>query len=571
MELRNTIFKYWNIIAEFVKKHSEIFTVLGLGIIFYFIFFHGIGTYSLMDVDETRYVAMARDMFQSKDFLTLYLNGDFFFEKPPLYFWQECLSFALWGGKVNEFTARFPVALLGFLFSFIVYFTCRKRINRRFGVITSLILATSLEFIMLAKYAILDIVLTFYIGLALVCYFQVYFCQENHKKFYWWAFYGFTGLAVMAKGIPGIAIPFGTVFFTAIMAKKFKEIFKPLYLIPGMLLFLLIVLPWHIIMFKIHNPLFFFFFFIKHHLHRFLNTANNEIGRKQPFYYYFMIILWGFIPWIFSMIAIFIDKIINWKKQNYIEKIKTFNFDSLDNVHKMLALCWVAVLWIIIFFTSSTTKLATYILPVYYPLALITALVWKDYVEKKDHEKPINISVKIFGLFSVAAGIAAMFTPLYLPAQLEDDIAEIRWFSLICLLVLGVGTLLFVKYKKYIGVFVFYVLFMTVVSAFATEEFFEVDYRFGQQDLVSFAKYAKDNDYTISANGMNRKYSLLFYNDEEVDYNPQDIDIKAIQRDLQRKNNIVIVKNKYMGKLKGKIKYKVVKKGRRYTMIMDVK
>lgn len=571
MELRNTIFKYWNIIAEFVKKHSEIFTVLGLGIIFYFIFFHGIGTYSLMDVDETRYVAMARDMFQSKDFLTLYLNGDFFFEKPPLYFWQECLSFALWGGKVNEFTARFPVALLGFLFSFIVYFTCRKRINRRFGVITSLILATSLEFIMLAKYAILDIVLTFYIGLALVCYFQVYFCQENHKKFYWWAFYGFTGLAVMAKGIPGIAIPFGTVFFTAIMAKKFKEIFKPLYLIPGMLLFLLIVLPWHIIMFKIHNPLFFNEYIIKHHLHRFLNTANNEIGRKQPFYYYFMIILWGFIPWIFSMIAIFIDKIINWKKQNYIEKIKTFNFDSLDNVHKMLALCWVAVLWIIIFFTSSTTKLATYILPVYYPLALITALVWKDYVEKKDHEKPINISVKIFGWFSVIAGIAAMFTPLYLPAQLEDDIAEIRWFSLICLLVLGVGTLLFVKYKKYIGVFVFYVLFMTVVSAFATEEFFEVDYRFGQQDLVSFAKYAKDNDYTISANGMNRKYSLLFYNDEEVDYNPQDIDIKAIQRDLQRKNNIVIVKNKYMGKLKGKIKYKVVKKGRRYTMIMDVK
>ncbi len=571
MELKNTIFKYWNIIAEFVKKHSEIFTVLGLGIIFYFIFFHGIGTYSLMDVDETRYVAMARDMFHSKNFLTLYLNGEYFFEKPPLYFWQECLSFALWGGKVNEFTARFPVALLGFLFSFIVYFTCRKRINRRFGVITSLILATSLEFIMLAKYAILDIVLTFYIGLALVCYFQVYFCQENHKKFYWWAFYGFTGLAVMAKGIPGIAIPFGTVFFTAIMAKKFKEIFKPLYLIPGMLLFLLIVLPWHIIMFKIHNPLFFNEYIIKHHLHRFLNTANNEIGRKQPFYYYFMIILWGFIPWIFSMIAVFVDKVVNWKKQNYIEKIKTFNFDSLDNVHKMLALCWVSVLWIIIFFTSSTTKLATYILPVYYPLALITALVWKDYVEKKEHEKPINISVKIFGWFSVIAGIAAMFTPLYLPAQLEDDIAEIRWFSLICLLVLGVGTLLFVKYKKYIGVFVFYVLFMTVVSAFATEEFFEVDYRFGQQDLVSFAKYAKDNDYTISANGMNRKYSLLFYNDEEVDYNPQDIDIKAIQRDLQRKNNIVIVKNKYMGKLKGKIKYKVVKKGRRYTMIMGVK
>ena len=572
MELRLKILYFWNILVGFIKKHSEIFTVLGLGIIFYFIFFHGIGTYSLMDVDETRYVAMSRDMFHSKDFLTLYLNGQYFFEKPPLYFWQECLSFALWGGKVNEFTARFPVALLGFLFSFIVYFTCRKRINRRFGVFTSLILATSLEFIMLAKYAILDIVLTFYIGLALVCYFQVYFCQDNHKKFYWWAFYAFTGLAVMAKGIPGIAIPFGTVFFTSIMAKKFKDIFKPLYLIPGMLLFLLIVLPWHIIMFKIHNPLFFDEYIIKHHLHRFLNTTNNEIGRKQPFYYYFIMILWGFIPWVFSMIAVFVDKIKNWKKQNYIEKIKTFNFDSLDNVHKMLALCWVAVLWIMIFFTSSSTKLATYILPVYYPLALITALMWKDYVEKKEHEKPINISVKIFGWFSVIAGIAAMFTPFYLPAQLEDDIAEIRWFSLICLLVLGIGTLLFVKYKKYIGVFVFYVLFMTVVSAFATEEFFEVDYRFGQQDLVNFAKYAKEKDYTISSFGMDRKYSLLYYNDEIVDYNTNSkVNVKGVAEDLKKEDNVVILKNKEMYLIKGNVPYKVVKKGRRYTMIMGVK
>jgi len=572
MELRLKVLSFWNILVNFIKKNSEIFTVLGLGIIFYFIFFHGIGTYSLMDVDETRYVAMSRDMFHSKDFLTLYLNGQYFFEKPPLYFWQECLSFALWGGKVNEFTARFPVALLGFLFSFIVYFTCRKRINRRFGVFTSLILATSLEFIMLAKYAILDIVLTFYIGLALVCYFQVYFCQDNHKKFYWWAFYAFTGLAVMAKGIPGIAIPFGTVFFTAIMAKKFKDIFKPLYLIPGMLLFLLIVLPWHIIMFKIHNPLFFDEYIIKHHLHRFLNTANNEIGRKQPFYYYFIIILWGFIPWVFSMIAVFVDKIKNWKKQNYIEKFKTFNFDSLDNVHKMLALCWVAVLWIMIFFTSSSTKLATYILPVYYPLALITALIWKDYVDKKEHEKPINISVKIFGWFSVIAGIAAMFTPFYLPAQLEDDIAEIRWFSLICLLVLGIGTLLFVKYKKYIGVFVFYVLFMTVVSAFATEEFFEVDYRFGQQDLVNFAKYAKEKDYTISSFGMDRKYSLLYYNDEIVDYNTNsNVNVERVAEDLKKEDNVVILKNKEMYLIKGNIPYRVVKKGRRYTMIMGVK
>lgn len=553
-------------IIEIYSKHPEIYTVLGLALLFYFIFFYGIGTYSLMDVDETRYVAMSRDMFNSKDFLTLYLNGQYFFEKPPLYFWQECLSFAIFG-KINEWTARFPVALLGFLFSMFVYATSRKRINKRFGVFTSLIIATSLEFIVLAKYAILDIVLTFYIGLALLAYFQVFFCNEEHKKYYWWAFYLFSGLAVMAKGIPGVAIPFGTVFFASIMAKKFKEIFKPVYIIPGMLIFLIIVLPWHIIMLCKHNPLFFNEYIVKHHLHRFLNTANNEIGRKQPFYYYFGVLLWGFIPWVFSIIAVGINKIINWSKQHYVEKVQKFDFDSLDNVHKMLALCWVTIIWIMLFYTSSTTKLATYILPIYYPLAIVTGLMWQDYVDKKKHEKPINISVKIVSWLCIIAGIIAMFTPLYLPAQLNHDIAETRWFSLICLIVYGTVSLLCVKYKKYLGIFIINVMLMTVVSAFSTEEFFEIDYKFGQKDLVEFAKYAKKHDYTISGNGMNRKYSLLYYNDEKVDYNPEELNLKAISKDLKKKNNVVIILNRRMPDIKDKLDYEVIKTGRRYTMI----
>ena len=73
------------LIKNYYNKYPEIFTILVLFIIFYFLFFFNIGNYDLMDVDETRYAAMARDMFQSKDFLTLYLNGEYFFEKPPLY------------------------------------------------------------------------------------------------------------------------------------------------------------------------------------------------------------------------------------------------------------------------------------------------------------------------------------------------------------------------------------------------------------------------------------------------------------------------------------------------------
>ena len=61
-----------DIIIEYIKKHRELFTFLGHLIICYFVFFFNIGSYALMDVDETRYVSMARDLFHSRDFLTLY-------------------------------------------------------------------------------------------------------------------------------------------------------------------------------------------------------------------------------------------------------------------------------------------------------------------------------------------------------------------------------------------------------------------------------------------------------------------------------------------------------------------
>ena len=135
---------------NFIKKHSEFFTILSLAIILYFIFFFGIGSYPLMDIDETRYASMAHDMFRSKEFMTLYLNGEYFFEKPPLYFWLECLSFGIFG-KVNEFTVRFPVAMLGTLCSFLMYFIGKKIVSRNYGFISALILATSAEFLILSK------------------------------------------------------------------------------------------------------------------------------------------------------------------------------------------------------------------------------------------------------------------------------------------------------------------------------------------------------------------------------------------------------------------------------------
>ncbi len=535
-------------IVNFIKLHPEVFTVTGLFIAFYFIFFHNIGSYALMDVDETRYVAMARDMFHTKDFMTLYLNGDYFFEKPPLYFWGECLFFGLFG-KVTEFTARFPVALYGMLTSFLVYLTGRKAVSRKIGVLSSLILATSLEFVILAKFAILDIVLAMCIAFSICSGFMTYFCRESNKKYYWWLFYLFSGLAVMAKGIPGFVVPFGTMFFAAVASKRFKELFRPVYWIPGAILFLLVIVPWHALMFKIHDPLFFNEYIVKHHLERFINS--NEIGRKEPFYFFILTFLWGFFPWILSLIAAVIARF---------KALKVYAFENLTPEQKFLYLNVISFLFIMLFFSSSSTKLVTYLLPIYVPAAFIGGYIWSHY---EDFKKQIDISVYILGTVFVIAAIAAVFTPLYLPEQLYNDILSAKWLCITLLGLAGMLSIFFVRKNKPYGVFAVYVGFMLLLSAFGTKEFFNIDYKFGQNDLMEFAKYTKEHNYDLGAVNLGRKYSLLYYHGGTIDYR----DAEEVSQMLYNKNEMIVVKTNDLDKVMKSLPYETVKRGRRYSLI----
>lgn len=549
---------------DFIKKHGDLFTFLGLLIVCYFIFFFNIGNYPLMDVDETRYVSMARDMFHCKDFLTLYLNGEFFFEKPPLYFWGECLSFAIFG-KVTEFTARFPVALYGTFSTLLLYFTGKKIVSRRFGVISALILATTLEFVILAKFAILDIVVTTCVGFSVMFGFLTQFVQDKNKKYMWWLFYIFSGLAVMAKGIPGFVVPFAVMFFVTIANKTFKQVFKPQYILPGFLLFFLIVLPWHLIMFKIHDPLFFHEYIIKHHIERFLNS--NEINREQPFYFYILTVLWGLVPWIFSAIAVGITKL---------KSIKKFNVTELSNPQKYLLFNAIAFVVTMLFFSSSSTKLITYILPVYFFTACILGFVWEDYMFNKKYEKPINITVYILGGICILAGILTCFAKFVLPAQTYSDLLTIKWFCIILVLAFGISSILCAVKKHPKGVFACYVLFILITSAFGTKLFYNMDYKFGQNDLMRFAKYAHENGKKVAVINDERKYSVVYYYGIPTDMDSRNIlfitlndkeEMKQLGHILDDKNIVAIIRKKQYQEIDKTLDFDVILEGRKHLLV----
>lgn len=542
---------------NFIKKHGDLFTFLGLLLLCYFIFFFNIGNYALMDVDETRYVSMARDMFHSKDFLTLYLNGEYFFEKPPLYFWGECLSFALFG-KVNEFTARFPVALYGTLSTLLVYFTGKKIISRRYGFISALILATTLEFVMLAKFAILDIVVTTCIGFSVMFGFLTQFVSDKNKKYMWWLFYIFSGLAVMAKGIPGFVVPFAVMFFVTLYNKTFKQIFKPQYILPGFALFFLIVLPWHIVMLKLHDPLFFNEYIMKHHINRFF--SSSEIDREQPFYFYFVTVLWGLIPWVFSGIAVGITKL---------KTFKNIAVSELNNSQKFMMFNIIAFIVTMLFFSSSSTKLITYILPVYFFTAFILGFIWEDYIFNEKYKKPVNLTVYILGGICIFAAIVACFMQYYLPEKIYTDVLMIKWFCIVMVAVFGISSILFALKNNRKGVFAVYALLVIITSAFGTKLFYNMDYEFGQNDLMHFAKYAKANNKKIVVLNNERKYSVLYYYGAPVYFISQTDkeEMKKLGHILDDHDVWVIVREKQMPEVDRTLDFDIILDGRKYSLV----
>jgi 4-amino-4-deoxy-L-arabinose transferase-like glycosyltransferase len=89
---------------------------LGLGALWLALALLALLTRPLFPMDETRYVAVAWEMWQRGDFLVPYLNGAPYSHKPPLFFWLVHAGWWLFG--VNEWWPRSvaPLASLGALF-----------------------------------------------------------------------------------------------------------------------------------------------------------------------------------------------------------------------------------------------------------------------------------------------------------------------------------------------------------------------------------------------------------------------------------------------------------------------
>lgn len=335
------------------KQHKDhwLLDITCLAGIFLLFYTFWLGGYPLFTPDEGRYSEVAREMVASGDFITPRVNGVAFLDKPVLYYWLQAIAIELFG--VKEWALRLFPALLGILSCIITYICGRRLFNRKTGLLSAIILATSPLYFGLAHYANLDLEVAALISSTLLCFITGITSQDKSRPYFLFAAYFFAGLAFLTKGLIGFAFPTMIAGSWILLLKRW-DVFKKAHFIKGMILAIAIALPWYILVQR-DNPQFLHFFFVTQQVTRFLSagTFNNP----TPIWFYAPIVLIGFFPWtIFLVQALFFHLRQVWtNKQNH--------------QAELYLLLWLGIIFI--FFSIPHSKMIGYILPIFPALALL--------------------------------------------------------------------------------------------------------------------------------------------------------------------------------------------------------
>ncbi|MEY8715603.1 ArnT family glycosyltransferase [Francisella philomiragia] len=393
----------------------DILILLTIYIIYFFLF---LGSRHLSIPDEGRYPEIAREMLTSGNWVTPTINGVPFLDKPPLYYWLEATSMHFFG--VNAWAIRLPQAIFGILGCVSIYIFGRYFYSRFAGVLASFILATNVLYFFEAHYANMDLIVANLLWIAFfLCLVSLKQSSTKSKRILMYVAYFVSALAFLTKGLIAIVFPCITVFVWMLITNNWHRL-KELYIPTGIILFALVVSPWLILAQK-QNPDFLYFFFYFQQFYRFVGQGfNNAIGP----WFYFVILLAVFLP--FSMLLI-----------NRLPK----GFKNIWQNRKSDYIGFLITLWcilILIFFSIPSSKIVSYIMPIFAPLSLLMALSFEKIIKTKDNLstfKKMHLITSI--LFFIVAIAVVIFSQIQ--QSILDTQAPLVYITLVVILALALA------------------------------------------------------------------------------------------------------------------------------------
>lgn len=347
-------------------------SVLLLLVLFSLLYIVFLGYRPLFFPDETRYAEIAREMIVTNDYVVTRLNEIPYLSKPPLGTWLASVSITLLG-KTN-FAVRLPSALAVGITALFIFLLVSKYSQARYTALLSAgAFLTSGLVMAVGTTCVLDALLTLLVTGALVCFFFAYLSKDLKKRLLLLFLFGiFLGLSFLTKGFLAFVLPALIIVPFLIWEKDAKKIatFPWIPLATAVV----IVVPWAL-MIAARNVGFWDHFVFAEHLHRFVGSESSP-KEGQPFWYFLPVLLGDWFPWTLLLVSAYVG----------IKEIR------LQDPLVRFLLLWFVMPFL--FFSASSVKLGTYILPCLVPLSILTVTGTLRSLEMK-REKPFFIGTLV--------------------------------------------------------------------------------------------------------------------------------------------------------------------------------
>ncbi len=343
--------------------------------------------YGLAEPDEPRYAEIPREMIELRDWVTPRLNYVKYFEKPPLVYWLTAVNFELFG--MSEFVARLWPAVFGLIGIGVAYRIGGAMYGEWVGAAAAAVLAATPLYFGLSQTLILDMPLSTLLAAGLGAFWLAYQNPARRRSLVL-VLYVTVALAVLTKG-PTAVLLSGGVIAAFVALRRDWAVLRWVVSPAGIVVFFAIALPWFALV-SWWNPEFAQFFFINQHIERFL--WRNE--HRQPVWFFVPIVFAGMLPW--SSVILLAPQTV--------ARLAGRLLQRRVSAATLYCVIWAGVVFV--FFSLSGSKLGTYILPMFCPLAILAARFFQHIVEyRRDILERVCIALLVLG---VAMAVGAVST-----------------------------------------------------------------------------------------------------------------------------------------------------------------
>jgi 4-amino-4-deoxy-L-arabinose transferase-like glycosyltransferase len=338
---------------------------------------------SLLDDADATHAAAAQHMARSGDWVTLRVDGIRYLEKPPLPYWLAAADYHLFG--YNVFATHLPLTLGVLGLAVLAWAWGRRAYGDRAAFYAALSILTSVGVFLFTRVFIPEVLLALLLALAL---YNFLIGLEDDKPLRFYLTWAALALAMLAKGLVA------PVFFCAAavpylwLTGDWRR-WRQFRLLSGILLFLAIAAPWHILA-GLRNPGaghplgnipspgnvhgFFYFYFINEQVLRFLGRRYPVDYNKLPFVLYWSLHLVWLFPWSIYLPVVFRRA---WTaRTRWLRDVRPAPYSIAARSARFRSrTIWLLAIYaavILVFFSLSTNQ-EYYTYPVYFPLLLLTA------------------------------------------------------------------------------------------------------------------------------------------------------------------------------------------------------